>query len=67
VALEGLVDDRTLGELEAKYEEHPNMITAWQRQVKRTALVEPKLVRVTPSSTTMSAGPNPAHKIHSYL
>ncbi len=34
VALEALVGDRTLAELAAKHDVHPNMITAWKRQAK---------------------------------
>jgi transposase len=34
VALEALVGDKTLAELAAKHDVHPNMITQWKRQAK---------------------------------
>ncbi len=34
VALEALVGDKTLSELAAKHDVHPNMITQWKRQAK---------------------------------
>ena len=36
VALEALVGDKTLAELAAKHDVHPNMITAWKRQAKES-------------------------------
>jgi len=35
VALEALVGDKTLAELAAKHDVHPNMITQWKRQAKQ--------------------------------
>ena len=34
VALAALVGDKTLAELAAKHDVHPNMITQWKRQAK---------------------------------
>ena len=34
VALEALVGDKTLAELAAKHDVHPNMIAQWKRQAK---------------------------------
>jgi len=34
VALEALVGDKTLAELAARHNVHPNMITGWKRQAK---------------------------------
>ena len=34
VALEALIGDKTLAELAAKHDVHPNMITQWKRQAK---------------------------------
>jgi transposase len=34
VALEALVGDKTLAELAAQHDVHPNMITQWKRQAK---------------------------------
>ncbi len=36
VALEALVGDKTLAELAAKHDVHPNMITQWKRQAKQS-------------------------------
>lgn len=36
VALEALVGDKTLAELAAKHDVHPNMIAAWKRQAKES-------------------------------
>ena len=36
VALEALVGDKTLAELAAKHDVHPNMITQWKRQAKES-------------------------------
>ena len=36
VALEALVGDKTLAELAAKHDVHPNMITLWKRQAKQS-------------------------------
>ena len=36
VALEALVGDKTLAELAAKHNVHPNMITQWKRQAKES-------------------------------
>ena len=36
VALEALVGDKTLAELAAKHDVHPNMITQWRRQAKES-------------------------------
>ena len=38
VALEALVGDKTLAELAAKHDVHPNMITQWKRRAKRACL-----------------------------
>ena len=35
VALAALVGDKTLAELAAKHDVHPNMITQWKRQAKQ--------------------------------
>jgi len=35
VALEALVGDKTLAELAARHDVHPNMITQWKRQAKQ--------------------------------
>ena len=35
VALEALVGDKTLAELAAKHDVHPNMIAQWKRQAKQ--------------------------------
>ena len=34
VALEALVGDKTMAELAAKHDVHPNMIAQWKRQAK---------------------------------
>ena len=34
VALEALIGDKTLAELAAKHDVHPNMIAQWKRQAK---------------------------------
>ena len=36
VALEALVGDKTLAELAAQHDVHPNMITQWKRQAKES-------------------------------
>ena len=36
VALEALVGDKTLAELAAKHDVHPNMIAQWKRQAKES-------------------------------
>ena len=36
VALEARVGDKTLAELAAKHDVHPNMITQWKRQAKQS-------------------------------
>ena len=36
VALEALVGDKTLAELAAKHDVHPNMIRQWKRQAKQS-------------------------------
>jgi transposase len=36
VALEALVGDKTLAELAAKHDVHPNMITQWKRRGKES-------------------------------
>jgi transposase len=36
VALEALVGDKTLAELAAKHEVHPNMIAQWKRRAKES-------------------------------
>lgn len=36
VALEALVGDKTLAELAAKHDVHPNMITQWKRQARES-------------------------------
>ena len=36
VALEALVGDKTLAELAAKHDVHPNMITQWKRRAKES-------------------------------
>ena len=36
VALEALVGDKTMSELAAKHDVHPNMITQWKRQAKES-------------------------------
>jgi len=36
VALEALIEDKTLAELSAKHGVHPNMIAAWKRQAKES-------------------------------
>jgi len=36
VALEALVGDKTLAELAAQHDVHPNMITQWKRQAKQS-------------------------------
>ena len=35
IALEALVGDKTLSELAAKHDVHPNMIAQWKRQARR--------------------------------
>ena len=36
VALEALIGDKTLAELAAKHDVHPNMIAQWKRQAKES-------------------------------
>ena len=36
VALEALVGDKSLADLAAKHDVHPNMITQWKRQAKES-------------------------------
>ena len=40
VALEALVGDKTLAELAAKHDVHPNMITQWKRRARQVPLTE---------------------------
>jgi len=60
VALEALVGDKTLAELAAKHDVHPNMITQWKRRGKES-LPEAFGKQVSRGSTDRDAEVNQLH------